>query len=177
MFQRHGGLPEDPNPDSPYQQQLKMAYLQGLRSEISQFVWKHDVKYTTDGMNQIMNWARDAQDVIKKKKKPKAEEWATTFSLMSVGEPEEEEIYYYDRATGQTKVPTRGKFRGGMAGRGRRYGQGRGGPPQDDRCYACGKTGHFIRECPYRRGNQRGRGHTRGRKRDPPFNPDHKPKA
>ena len=40
VFQRHGGLPEDPNPDSPYQQQLKMAYLQGLRSEISQFVRK-----------------------------------------------------------------------------------------------------------------------------------------
>ena len=52
-----------------------------------------------------MNWARHAQDVIKKKKKQKAEEWATTFSLMSVGELEEEEIYYYDRATGETKVP------------------------------------------------------------------------
>ena len=30
VFQRLGGLPEDPSPDSPYQQQLKMAYLQGL---------------------------------------------------------------------------------------------------------------------------------------------------
>ena len=56
VFQRHGGLPEDPSPDSPYQQQLKMAYLQGLRSEISQFVRNHDVNYTTDRMNQIMNY-------------------------------------------------------------------------------------------------------------------------
>ena len=47
---------------------------------------------------------------------------------MSMGEPEEEEIYYYDRATEETKVQTRGKFRGGMAGRGRGYGRGWGGP-------------------------------------------------
>lgn len=128
-FIKHCGLPEDSAPESPFQQQLKMSFLQGLRPELSHFIRKHDVNYPTDGMPQVMNWARHAQDVIKKKKRKTTEVWAETFGLLGIDESEEEEVYYYGQQGGAQG--SRGGFRRGMGYRGRgRGGRGPRGDPE-----------------------------------------------
>ena len=83
VFKAHGGLPEDATADSPYQSQLKQALMNVFKPHISDFIRKHDVNHSTDGVPQIMNYARHAEEVMKKKAKKNL---TAAFNVLAIGE-------------------------------------------------------------------------------------------
>ena len=105
VFKSHGGLREDAAADSPHQSQLKEA----LKNGFSDFIRKHDVNHSTDRVPQIMNYARHAEEVTKKKSKKNL---TAAFNLLTTGKDyDTAEIFYHqNEGRGQGSI-FRGKGR------------------------------------------------------------------
>jgi len=124
-FDIHSGInpPGDGNTDSPYEQQLKNAFLNGCLPQISSFVTKHMVDHRTARLENLKDWAIHAEEHFNNKKKNKK---GLNFLL------EGSEATMYVMRDENTE-----KYRG----RGRRRHRGR------DTCGLCGRRGHWARDC------------------------------
>ncbi|XP_026224957.1 uncharacterized protein LOC113168161 [Anabas testudineus] len=134
----YGKIGHNSDPNSAYQQQLKMAFVKGLRDPVQLLVRKQWVNIDTGSVQEAVNHAKHATRVLDQKDK-------MTGAFMS-------ELTSF-RGRG------RGRGRGNSYGR-RRGGYGRGRSPYHDKqqqkdedyeknqCYVCHKGGHFAANCP-----------------------------
>lgn len=84
VFKMYSGLQEEQDPNTAYQQQLKQALMAGFKPSISDFIRKHNVNHSTDGVTATMNYARQAETIMKRKKKPAAAEaLASAFAALA----------------------------------------------------------------------------------------------
>ncbi|KAF0046411.1 hypothetical protein F2P81_000044 [Scophthalmus maximus] len=131
VFDNHSGVevPQDMANVTPYEQQLKNAFLKGSQPQISSFVSKHMVDHRTARLQNTLEYARHAEQHFKDKRKAKKgnelilEEDGATILVLNSG-------------------------RGGYKGRGRGRGRGRG---HDTGCWECGQEGHWAQDCPKKR--------------------------
>lgn len=139
VFKANSGLPENHDPDSAYQQQLKMAIVGGFQPPIREWLTKNYVALPTASPNDFMTHAVHAERVIREKKQKKASQILIT---------EQGETYVID-----TRRP------------GKRHVDRRDFNHQQERdrveglCYICHKKGHLARDCRSRRD---GRGREKG---------------
>ena len=129
----HSGLnpPDDGNNDSPYEQQLKNAFLQGCLPQISSFVTKHMVDHHTSRLASLRDWARHAEEHFNNKKKSKK-------GLNFLLEGEDTTVYVMKESRDTDKSRNRGRgSRGGEKSRSGEY----------DACFLCGTMGNWAREC------------------------------
>ena len=133
IFDMHSGITPPANADdSPYEQQLKNAYLKGSLVQISSFVTKHMLNHRTARLNDVREYCKHAEQHFRTKKKGRKGQ--------SMYLTENEGIFLMSEHHGN-----RGRRRGRGRGRGRKGGADRGA------CYVCGKTGHWARECPHKK--------------------------
>ena len=64
-------LPTNRDNDSPYEQQLKNAFLKGCLPQISSFVTKHMVDHRTARLENLKDWAIHAEEHFNNRKKNK----------------------------------------------------------------------------------------------------------
>ena len=71
VFDNHSGVPPPPNMqnDSPYEQQLKTAFLKGCLPQISRFVTKHMVDHRISRLNATQEYTCHAEKRFKEKGK------------------------------------------------------------------------------------------------------------
>ncbi|KAL3992405.1 DNA excision repair protein ERCC-4 [Sarotherodon galilaeus] len=141
VFRQHSGLDYEEAPERPYQQQLKNAFLNGLLPPVRAHVEKHWVTMNTGNLADALQYAEHATRVVKKKEK------GGVFTV----DPETGFIAF---AGGY-----RGKRQGQQRDRGRRRAGFRG--ERDNRCYICGKEGHFARDCRYKKEDDSGEGQSK----------------
>ncbi|XP_033181819.1 uncharacterized protein LOC113174511 isoform X2 [Anabas testudineus] len=134
----YGKIGHNSDPNSAYRQQLKMAFVRGLRDPVQLLVKKQWVNIDTGSVQEAVNHAKHATRVLDQKDKMTG---AFTNELTSF------------RGRG------RGRGRGNSYGR-RRGGYGRGRSPyhnkqqqkdedyEKNQCYVCQKGGHFAANCP-----------------------------
>ncbi|CAI5669281.1 unnamed protein product [Oreochromis niloticus] len=141
VFRQNSGLNYADDPQSPYQQQFKRAFIKGLLPSIRSHVEKYWVTQDTGTVDEALQYANHAQTVVKNKEK------ASVFAL--------------DTDTAFTAFSGSGGYRGGFRGqrrgrgmyRGRARGRGRqrytytADGDSSTACWKCGKEGHFARHC------------------------------
>ena len=73
VFDIHSGLspPDDGDNDSPYEQQLKNAFLKGCLPQISSIMTKHMVDQHIARLENLREWARHAEEHFNNIKKSK----------------------------------------------------------------------------------------------------------
>ncbi|KAE8297885.1 hypothetical protein D5F01_LYC02364 [Larimichthys crocea] len=149
VFQANSGIQPNNDANSPYQQQLKMHFLRGLKPEIKSRIDKTWVHKNTGSVAQAVEQAMHADSVIKEKNK------RATFTV--------------DEAAGTVTVAYQGRAYGGRRGgqnRDRGKGRGRGGgryqqnrdnhretqkekDMRENNCYKCHRPGHLARVCKF----------------------------
>lgn len=67
VFRQHSGLTYEEGPETPYQQQLKNAFLNGLLPPVNSHVEKHWVTMNIGSLPDALQYAEHACRVIKKK--------------------------------------------------------------------------------------------------------------
>ncbi|XP_019212796.1 uncharacterized protein LOC109201534 [Oreochromis niloticus] len=139
VFRQNSGLNYADDPQSPYQQQFKRAFIKGLLPSIRSHVEKYWVTQDTGTVDEALQYANHAQTVVKNKEK------TSVFAL--------------DTDTAFTAFSGSGDYRGGFRGqkRGRemhrRGARGKGRfrrTPNNgfnSACWECGKRGHLARDC------------------------------
>lgn len=140
VFRQHSGLEHDDGPETPYQQQLKNAFLKGLLPKVRAHVDKHWVTQNTGNLADALQYAEHAVKVQKNKA----------------------------AQTGVFVVTTEGGIvayagRNPQKGKGRK--QNRDDKDRHRRCYICDKEGQFARDCRSRQREDR-RDRERDRDRD-----------
>uniref|UniRef100_A0A669F5W9 CCHC-type domain-containing protein n=1 Tax=Oreochromis niloticus TaxID=8128 RepID=A0A669F5W9_ORENI len=143
VFRQNSGLDYEEGPERPYQQQLKNAFLNGLLPSIRAHVEKHWVTMNTGNLADALQYAEHATRVLKKKEK------GGVFTV----DPETGFIAF----AGGYQGPRRGQGQKNNRGRKRNAGykgDRRDREDRDNRCYNCGKEGHFARGCRYKNDNQ-----------------------
>lgn len=142
IFRQNSGLEYDPAPNSPYEQQLKNAFLKGLLPKVRAHIDKHWVTQNTGNLADALQYAEHAVKVQKNK----------------------------TAQTGVFVVNTEGGIvayagRNPQKGKGRK--QNRDDKEKHRRCYNCDKEGHLARDCRSRqREDRRDRRDNRDRGRD-----------
>lgn len=139
VFRQNSGLNYADDPQSPYQQQFKRAFIKGLLPSIRSHVEKYWVTQDTGTVDEALQYANHAQTVVKNKEK------ASVFAL------DTDTVFTAFSGSGGY----RGVFRGQRRGRGMHRGEARGRgrfrqTPNSDfniTCWECGKRGHFARDC------------------------------
>ncbi|XP_055021071.1 uncharacterized protein LOC129412097 [Boleophthalmus pectinirostris] len=148
VFKVHSGLQDVEGDDNcAYRQQLKNALHANTVIGIRNWIDKHYINFATGTLDQYIDNAMHADKVIRNKQKKEKE--SKIFTL------EGAQIFYSEN---------RGR---NQRGRNRGRGRGRGGyvyqrpnpttvdnPEDRDRCWVCGKIGHWKRQCPEWRGYQ-----------------------
>lgn len=147
VFRQHSGLNYEEGPETPYQQQLKNAFLNALLPPVKSHVEKHWVTMNIGSLPDALQYAEHAFHVIKKKN-----ENVGTFTVdLETG---------FIAFSGEHRGKLQGRRRGNRGrGRGAYKGRGNNRPERfdmerDNTCWQCGKTGHFSRDC--RKGKDRG---------------------
>lgn len=127
VFRQHSGLNYQEEPQTPFQQQLKNAFLNGLLPKVRAHVEKHWVTQNTGSLQDALQYAEHAVKVQKQKEKGG--------------------VFTVDPATGfvafsgEYKGQKQGQYRGKEKRNGGYKGDRR---PRNNRCYNCGKEGHFA---------------------------------
>lgn len=133
VFRQNSGLEYTEGPETPYQQQLKNAFLKGLLPKVRAHVDKHWVTQNTGNLPDALQYAEHAVKVQKNK---------AAQSGVFVVTTEGEIVAYAGRN------PQKGKGRK----------QNKDDKERHRRCYNCDKEGHFARDCRSRqRDNRRDR--------------------
>ncbi|KAL4008007.1 hypothetical protein ACER0C_001859 [Sarotherodon galilaeus] len=122
VFRQNSGLEYADDPQSPYQQQFKRAFIKGLLPHIRSHVEKHWVTQDTGRVDEALQYANHAHTVVKNREK------ASVFAL--------------DTDTALTAFSGSGGYRGGR-------GRFRHTPNSvsSATCWECGKKGHLARDC------------------------------
>ncbi|MEQ2199229.1 hypothetical protein XENOCAPTIV_028110 [Xenoophorus captivus] len=130
VFRANSAIPYDEAEAGAYQQQLKRAFLQGLKTELRRYIDKHWVHQNTGTVTQALEYAQHAH---KTQRDRKTDTFGMQDSLMAL-----------HRSGSKSRQSGRGGFRG-------HRGRGGGGPrhsyTQSNACLKCGKIGHYARQC------------------------------
>lgn len=137
VFRQHSGLNYEEGPDTPYQQQLKNAFLNGLLPKVRAHVDKHWVTQNTGSLPDALQYAEHAVKVHKQKEK------GGVFTV----DPGTGFIAF----SGEHRRYNGGQNKGKWKGKGKYRGKERKPGQKDTSCYICGKEGHFARECRHRK--------------------------
>lgn len=137
IFRQNSGLNYEEGPETPYQQQLKNAFLNGLLPPVKSHVEKHWVTMNTGSLPDALQYAEHAVRVIKKKN-----ENVGTFTV----DPETGFIAFSGRQLQGCRRGNRGRGRGGYRDRGNNRSE-RFDRERDITCWQCGKKGHLSRDC------------------------------
>lgn len=122
VFRQNSGLEYTEGPETPYQQQLKNAFLKGLLPKVRAHVDKHWVTQNTGNLPDALQYAEHA---VKFQKNKAAQ--SGVFVVTTEGE-----IVAY---TGRNPQKGKGKK------------QNKDDKERHRRCYNCDKEGHFARDC------------------------------
>ena len=143
VFRENSGLPVTDDDEGPYRQQLKNALVGAVHPGIKDWVLKNYVGLSTGTLAECMSWLIHAEKVIKNKKKGKP----IATEAFWQGDYEEDSNVFF--SGGGQRGRTRGRGRGVYGGRGKFRGRGREQQQrQTDRCWVCGDTDHWARNCP-----------------------------
>lgn len=140
VFRQHSRLTYEEGPETPYQQQLKNVFLNGLLPPVKSHVEKHWVTMNIGSLPNALQYAELAFRVIKKKN-----ENVGTFTV----DPETGFIAFSREYRGQMQGQrrgNRGRGRGGYKGRGNNRSE-RYDRDRNNTCWQCGKEGHFAKNC------------------------------
>lgn len=130
VFRQHSGLDYADGDATPFQQQLKNAFLNGLLPPIRAHVEKHWVTMNTGNLPDALLHAEHATKVHKQKNKA--------------------DVFTIDSETGFLAFSggyQRQKGKQGNRQQGRRHRNRDSRYERDNACFNCGKRGHFEREC------------------------------
>ncbi|XP_048843435.1 uncharacterized protein LOC125715668 [Brienomyrus brachyistius] len=132
VFRGNSGIPYNEENGGVYQQQLKRAFITGLKPELKRYIDKHWVHQNTGSVQQALEYAQHAHTAQKQKSDAV---FAANDTVAII----------------HMNPPGRGGFRGRSRGRGRGRGAFRSNQrnllQQDNTCWTCGKLGHLARQC------------------------------
>ena len=136
IFKVNSGLRAEDGDQTPYQQQLKQALMNGFLPGIADFIRKHNVNHKTCSVQECLNYAEQATEVSKKKR----EKGATKLFVQQ--DSEGESVLYLNSDSSANSKVQKGK---GKNPRGR--GKAAKGYSRTFRCFRCNLKGHSAAEC------------------------------
>lgn len=144
VFDAHSAvtIPEGVDDIGPYAQQLKNAFLNGLKPEITGFIKKHQIGWQTCTLTETKAYAVHAASVTQNKQKKKTinKHNSDTYFMDSIN-PSSDVFFRGNAGRGGFRGRGRGR-RGGAAGSG-----AAGGQRRNDECHYCKRYGHWQGEC------------------------------
>lgn len=148
-FKANSGLQDDGNNQGIFQQQFKNALHANSNQAIRNWVEKHFINMGTATLDEYISHALHAERVAKDKaKKKNTATTAGTYTVDYNSNDTDTQLYYQG---GRRKRDFENRRRGRGKGPSRVTGNRRPnswGPQRDsDVCWACGKKGHFARDC------------------------------
>lgn len=135
IFEDNSGIQEDADPQGPFQQQMKMAILQGLKEPVRNWLQKNYVGLPTCTKDDFITHAIHADKVIKEKQKKNASQIYIT----------EEGVETY--VVQQKKENPKAKTQNRKVQKGTKKESKREIDKKEGKCYLCHKKGHLAKQC------------------------------